>query len=52
MEIFTRAGSAWELREYRGDEDLVLPSVDVRISLTNLYAGVELDPARRATPAA
>ena len=52
VEVFTRSTSAWELREYRGDADLVLPSVSVRISLTKLYAGVELDPARGTTPGA
>jgi Uma2 family endonuclease len=46
VEVYTRATDAWELRVYREGDEIVLPSIGVKLSLDAIYRGVELDPPR------
>jgi Uma2 family endonuclease len=46
VEVYTRGAEAWELRVYRGGDDIALPALGVRIAMTAVYRDVALDPPR------
>lgn len=47
VEVYSRGDDdAWTLRVYGETEHVSLPSVSVRLAVSAIYAGVELDPPR------
>ena len=43
VEVYSRHGETWTVTTYRGDESVVLPSIDVTLPLAIIYEDVSLD---------